>query len=190
MATVQKSGEPEIARLTRALAAGDEEAFRQFHAAYFDRLYRFLLVVARGQEQEAQDALQQTFLRLIKHARVFESEDAFWSWLKVVARSAARDSGRKQQRYSLLLQNFALRFNLLKPPAYNQEEDFLQAALQESLAELPPDERALLESKYLEGFTIREISLEQHLTEKSIESRLGRVRQVLRDKVLKKLSRL
>ncbi len=190
MTSVQESGEPEVARLTRALAAGDEEAFRQFHAAYFDRLYRFLLVVARGQEQEAQDALQQTLLRLIKHARVFESEDAFWSWLKVVARSAARDSGRKQQRYSILLQNFALRFNLLKPPAYSQEEDRLLAALHESLAELPPDERALLESKYLGGFTIREISLENRVTEKTVESRLARVRHTLRNKVLKKLSQL
>ncbi len=190
MATVQKSVEPETTRLTRALAAGDEEAFRQFHAAYFDRLFRFLLVVARGQEQEAQDALQQTFLRVIKHARVFESEDAFWSWLKVVARSAARDSGRKQQRYSILLQNFALRFNLLKPPQYSPEEDSLHALLQEGLAELPPDERTLLESKDLGGFTVRELSLEKHLTEKTIESRLARVRHALRNKVLKKLSQL
>ena len=40
------------------MAAGDEEAFREFHAHYFDRLYRFLLVVARGQEHEAQEALK------------------------------------------------------------------------------------------------------------------------------------
>lgn len=52
-----------IADLTRRLAARDEEAFREFHTRYFDRLYQFLLVVAHGQEQEAQDALQETLLR-------------------------------------------------------------------------------------------------------------------------------
>ena len=42
-----------VAELTRRLAGHDEEAFREFHARYFDRLYQFLLVVARGQEHEA-----------------------------------------------------------------------------------------------------------------------------------------
>src|SRR5712672_86920 len=95
-----------IAALTRSLAAGEEAAFREFHALYFDRLYQFLLVIARGQEHEAQEALQQTLLRVLRYVRVFESEEIFWSWLKVLARSAARDAGRKQQRYAMLLQQF------------------------------------------------------------------------------------
>src|SRR2546421_10268749 len=96
-------------RLTRALAKGDEGAFREFHGLYFDRLYRFLIVVSRGQEHEAQEALQETFLRVCRYARPFETEEAFWSWLKTVARNAARDGGRKQSRYLALLQRFALR---------------------------------------------------------------------------------
>ena len=187
-ATNRQAGEPEIALLTRALKAGSEEAFREFHARYFERLYRFLLVVARGQEQEAQDALQQTFVRVVKHVRVFESEDVFWSWLKVVARSAARDGGRKEQRYSALLGHFAMRLKLERPEPTPSEEDGLQGALQESMAELPADERALLEAKYLQGLTVKEISLSEQVTEKTIESRLGRARRILRDNLLKKLS--
>ena len=53
----------DTAVLTRRLAAGDEAAFREFHARYFDRLYYFLLVVTHGQELEAQEALQDTLLR-------------------------------------------------------------------------------------------------------------------------------
>jgi RNA polymerase sigma factor (sigma-70 family) len=98
----------DVVSLTSRLASGEEEAFREFHALYFDRLYQFLLVVARGQEHEAQEALQETMLRVARYARGFETEEAFWSWLKVVARSAARDAGRKQRRYLRLLQNFAL----------------------------------------------------------------------------------
>jgi hypothetical protein len=49
--------------LTRQMAAGEEEAFRRFHQLYFDRLYHFLLAVARGEEHEARDALQDTFVR-------------------------------------------------------------------------------------------------------------------------------
>src|SRR5437588_8977873 len=77
----------EVAQLTRRLAAADENAFRDFHAQYFDRLFHFLLVVCQGQEQEAQEALQQTLLRVVRYVRAFDSEEVFWSWLKAVARS-------------------------------------------------------------------------------------------------------
>src|ERR1041385_3954857 len=89
--SAREAASGDIELLTRSLAAGDELAFEQFHSLYFDRLYRFLLVVTRGQEHDAQEALQQTLLRVIRYARVFRSEEAFWCWLKVVARSAARD---------------------------------------------------------------------------------------------------
>src|SRR5438105_1625371 len=81
----------QVAQLTQRLAAGEEAAFGEFHAQYFDPLYRFLLAVTRGSEHEAREALQETMLRVIRYARAFQSEDAFWSWLKVLARSAARD---------------------------------------------------------------------------------------------------
>jgi len=176
-----------IALLTRRLAAGEEEAFREFHQLYFDRLYQFLLVVARGREDEAQEALQQTLLRVVRHVRTFESEDTFWCWLKVVGRSAARDAGRKQQRYAALLQSFARRRNSLaldQPPA---PDNRLRDCLDESLDELAPDDRKLIEGKYIEGATIKELSAVADLTEKAVESRLLRARRELRGRILQKL---
>ena len=72
-------------------------------------LYQFLLVVSRGQEHEAREALQEMLLRVARSARVFDDEEAFWCWLKAVARNAARDGGRKQRRYLALLERFSLR---------------------------------------------------------------------------------
>lgn len=180
----------EIAALTRGLAAGNEEAFCDFHARYFNRLYQFLLVVARGQEDEAREALQQTFLRVLRYARVFESEETFWCWVKSLARSAARDAGRKQQRYSALLHNLTLL--QANEPAHSgaREESALGALLEELLAGLAPPERVLLECKYVEGATIRELASEMGLSEKCVESRLARLRQELRQKLLKKMKSL
>ena len=177
-----------IERLARGLAAGQEAAFRDFHGLYFARLYQFLLVVARGQEQEAQEALQQTMLRVLRYARVFDSEDAFWSWLKVLARSAARDAGRKEQRYVALLRNFALRRQIqVAPPQIPDESGQLFTALEESLSELPATERRLLEAKYVEGESVKELSAQSGLTEKAVESRLLRVRREVRQRLLGKL---
>jgi RNA polymerase sigma factor (sigma-70 family) len=176
-----------VALLTRRLATGDEAAFQEFHEHYFDRLYQFLLVVTRGQDHEAQEALQQTLLRVLRYVRAFESEDAFWSWLKVVARSAARDAGRKQQRYSALLGKFALRWRGLADERTSGENDRLRAVLEESLDELEPDDRGLIEDKYIDGTTVKELSAHAGLTEKAVESRLLRLRRHLRARVMNKL---
>ncbi|MGO8699716.1 MAG: RNA polymerase sigma factor [Limisphaerales bacterium] len=170
-----------VAVLTRQMAAGDEEAFRQFHELYFDRLYQFLLGVARGQEQEARDAVQETLVRVARAVRPFESEEVFWCWLKAVARNAARDAGRKQHRYFAFLQRFA--FQPSPAPAGSD----LGVVLEECLVELDPEDRRLIEGKYLEGETVRELSADAGLTEKAVESRLLRLRRLLRERLLQKL---
>jgi RNA polymerase sigma-70 factor (ECF subfamily) len=176
-----------ITALTRGLAAHEEEAFRDFHAHYFDRLYQFLLVVARGQEHEAREALQETLLRVARHARVFGEEEAFWCWLKTVARNAARDGGRKQRRYFTLLQKLSRRWNTVEQQAQEDAESRLQTIVNESLAELSPEERNLVERKYLDGVATKELSSSTGLTEKAVESRLLRLRRQLRERLLKKL---
>jgi RNA polymerase sigma-70 factor, ECF subfamily len=174
-----------IASLTRRLAAGEEEAFRQFQALYFDRLYRFLLVVARGDETQAREALQETFVRVARYARNFEGEDAFWNWLKAIGRNAARDAGRKERRYSALLERFTWRSQPDPPSAV--QDSALALALEESIGELEPDDRLLIEGKYLEGQSVRELSAQAAQTEKAVESRLLRLRRQLREGILKKL---
>jgi RNA polymerase sigma factor (sigma-70 family) len=177
-----------VAQLTRRLAAGDEAAFREFHARYFDQLYAFLLVVARGQEHEAQEALQETLLRVARHARIFDDPDVFWCWLKAVARNTARDGGRKRTRYLTLLRDFALGLNVAAPVPATVEDGRLGALLDEALTGLDEADRRLVAAKYLEGSTIRELAALAGQTEKAVESRLLRLRRDLRAGVLKKLS--
>jgi RNA polymerase sigma factor (sigma-70 family) len=176
----------DIAFLTAGIKAGNEEAFREFHRLYFDRLYQFLLVVARGQEDEARDALQETLLRVVRYARKFDNEEAFWGWLKVVGRSAARDAGRKQHRYFGLLQKFAWHTQSVGEPA-TVENLPMGDLLEESLAELDVRDRHIIEAKYLHGATVRELAADTGLTEKAIESRLLRARQTTRELIVKKL---
>jgi RNA polymerase sigma-70 factor (ECF subfamily) len=174
-----------IASLTRRLAAGEDEAFRQFQALYFDRLYRFLLVVARGDETQAREALQESLLRVARHARPFECEDAFWNWLKAVARNAARDAARNQRRYASLLERFTQRSAAEAPP--DVAENAVAAALEESVGELELADRNLIEGKYLEGQTVKELSAQAGMSEKAVESKLLRLRRQLREGILRKL---
>lgn len=177
----------DIAALTTGFRAGDENAFREFHRLYFDRLYQFLLVVARGNEDEARDALQETLLRVVRYTRKFESEEVFWSWLKAIARSAARDGGRRQKRYLGLLRNFTLHWQNSAQSLSSETEPQLADLLEEALEELNPEERSIIEGKYLQGFTVRELASDTGLTEKAVESRLLRLRKQVRETILRKL---
>jgi RNA polymerase sigma-70 factor (ECF subfamily) len=178
----------DISRLTTALAVGDEEAFREFHGAYFDRLLRYLIVVTRGDEEAARDALQETFTRIVRHARRFDSEETFWSWLTVLARSAATDGGRKRRSYWRLLTSYA--FSWMNSSAATESVDAderLHFLLVEGLGELRTEDRALIEGKYLRGASVRELAAETNLTEKAVESRLSRLRRQLREHLLERL---
>lgn len=174
-------------RLTRLLATGDEAAFRDFHGRYFDRLHEFLLVVSRGQAMEAQEALQETLLRVARYARPLADEHAFWCWLKMVARSAERDAGRKQHRYLSLLRNYALRWVSIESSGETAADGELSDLLEENLLTLDAADRRQVEGKYLRGSSVRELATETGLTEKAVESRLLRLRRQLREQLLQQL---
>jgi RNA polymerase sigma-70 factor (ECF subfamily) len=178
-----------IVALTSGLARGDEEAFRKFHAAYFDRLLRYLFVVARGDEEAAREALQEIMTRLVRHARRFDSDEVFWSWLTVLARSAVIDAGRKRQRYWRLLKQYTLfwRADTNESPNARDTEAYLTALLDDELQSLAAVDRALVEGKYLGGATMRELAAKFALSERAVESRLLRARRQLRIELLRKL---
>ncbi len=179
----------EVPALTARMARGDEAAFREFFTRYFDRLLRYLLVVAQGREEVAREALQLTMLRVARHVRRFESEAVFWSWLTVLARSAAIDEQRRSRRYAGLLERFFRETPEPVRPGADEAETQLERRLAASLTTLPADERRLLERKYLDGASVRELAEELETTEKAVESHLVRVRRKLKQSLLARLNR-
>ena len=90
---------PDVLVLTARMSRGDEAAFREFYQRYFNRLLRYLIVVAGGREEIAREALQAACVRVARHVRRFDSESAFWNWLAMLARHCAVDEMRKRNRH-------------------------------------------------------------------------------------------
>ncbi len=164
-------------------------AWRTFYDAYFDRLWRYLLVVAAGREDAARETLQATLLRVARHIKVFRDENSFWSWLTVLARSALADETRKRRRYFSFLDRFT-RHAILESEIQsdNRADEQLRVLLARHVAMLPPDEQRLVEQKYSARRSVREIADDLQTTEKAVESRLTRVRRKLKDAVLAELN--
>ena len=182
--SAQAPPSPDLAALTARLVQGDEAAYRRFYELYFDRLFRYLLVLTRGNEDAAKEALQLTLMRVVRHIRSFDSEAVFWSWLAVLARSSLVDEARKRQRYLRFLDRFFLWTQPAAAAEDHEADARLAAALEVHLGALPVVDRALIERKYFDGQSVREIAEATDATEKSVESRLGRIRRKLKDLVL------
>ena len=158
-----------------------------FYELYFQRLLRYLLVVTGGREEAARDALQIALLRVVRHIRRFESEDTFWSWLTVLARSAVVDEERKRHRYLAFLDRLFRREQI--EAATNVEADTrLQELLTANLDTLPWDERELIRRKYFARESVKEIAADTGVTEKAIESQLVRIRRKLKAGILTQLN--
>lgn len=170
--------------LTACLMAGDEDAFGVFHDLYCDRLFRYLLVLTRGDEDLSRDLLQVTMLKVVRSIRQFNDEGAFWNWLATIARNNFLDYVRKARRRPQLEP-------ILEPlnatTTENDEERVLVTALEKALAQLPSEERALIESFYFESGSYGSLAAQYDVSPKAVESRLSRVRQKLRQTILKYL---
>jgi RNA polymerase sigma factor (sigma-70 family) len=163
--------------LTKRMCSGSEDAFREFHAGWFERLFRYAFVLMRGDEHAARDVVQETLLRVVRHIRAFDKEEDLWSWLTCLARSAAADQGRRVSRYRRLLEKFAGETRPMDEP---QAAPDFNEALQRGLDHIGEDERTLLRRKYDEGASVRQLADDAGVSESAIESRLSRARRELR----------
>jgi len=182
----ERPAERALADWTRLLADGDDEAWRWFHERYYVPLLRYA-AYRSGNASAASEIVQHAYLRIARHARPFAEEKDFSGWVCCVVRCAAVDHSRHIARRSLLIEKFAhLRAAQSGPDADWQASANHTAALtDEALAKLPAEDAALLRRKYCDGCTTEELATELGTTAKAIEHRLARLRERLREIILR-----
>lgn len=167
------------------LVRGDDGAWGEFHDVFAPRLFRYLLVILGGHEANAEDALQQAFVRAVRHVRPMPSQADLWRWLTCVARNVARDLRKREARQGGLLARWGREARA--EPAEPDTDTAWEAALEGALSDLSPQDRGLIQRKYFEKQPVQAIALELSASEKAIESRLGRARARLREGILSRL---
>jgi RNA polymerase sigma factor (sigma-70 family) len=192
MSMIQDSSERgEALTWTRALVRGDEEAFQLLYDWYYTRLYRYLLVIASGEESCAQEALQQTMIRVARKVKPMTSHEDFWRWLTVVARNAHRDLIRKQGRYRGMLSRFSDWFSLGvdhdSGSVPQKIEQMYDEVLQNVIGALKSEDRTLIEEKHFDGLSVKDIAQKCKMTPKAVESKLTRLRLRIKHELLKRL---
>lgn len=166
-----------------AAARGDQRAFARLVDAYqvpvYNLCYRML-----GNPADAEDAAQETFVRVYTHLRSYNPQQKLSSWILAVASHHCIDRLRRQRMTWLSLDE------ALPLPATNQDqappEDSLmeretRAEIQRLLQTLPPEYRLVIALRYWQDLSYEEIAQVVGATESAVKSRLHRARQVLAD---------
>ncbi len=172
-----------------AVRRGNEAAVRELHHRYAERLIRYSLVVARGDETAAREAVQNAFLKALRSLRNLPDESALWAWLARAARTSLADAGRRTRRYATALARFTALFSSpLEPDPPEDTEAIWHTALEKSLATLNEAERSLIDARYTHRQSLAEIAVTAATTERAIEGRLARLREKLRTAILRQLA--
>ena len=146
-----------------------ERDIREAVTKYSDMLYKICIVILCN-EQDAQDAIQDTFCRYLEKRPEFRDEEHEKAWLIRVATNICRDM---------------IRFRLRHPKVYIDElEDSLAApehreTLRE-LLELPLKQKTVVYLHYVEGYQVKEIADILGITEGAVKMRLSRGREQMR----------
>ncbi len=166
------------------IARGDESAV----AELYDRFGGLVFRVARQllpTQPEAEDAVQEIFVRLWQTADRFDPERAkLVTWVMLIARRHLIDQLRRKsvRPKSTGLEQDALQAIPQAPvkfPGHRQEQS---VTIERCLADLPELQRIVIERSYLQGFTLREVSRQLDAPLGTVKSALSRGLQKLRDR--------
>lgn len=141
---------------------------------YGDMLYRICLVMLKS-SADAEDAVQDTFMKLFTKAPEFSSDEHEKAWLIRVATNKCRDMLRFRLRTAPLDEE------LVNSIAADEEGSRLIGIL----TELPEKIRLVLTLHYIEGYKVDEIAEMTGRTPSAIKMRLSKGRKLLEEKYRK-----
>lgn len=161
--------------LTERCKAGDWDAQRELFERTSVRVYRLLLRMT-GNPDDASDLTQETYVKGLERLDQFDGRSAIASWFYRIAVNEALQFRRRQSVGTVKLQDLAPN----RPNEVQRPTTDLRLDLEDALAELPLDDRALLLLRYQEELDYRGIAEVLECAEGTVASRLSRARERLR----------
>jgi RNA polymerase sigma-70 factor (ECF subfamily) len=164
---------PELDDATLALAqVGDRDAFRALYDRYADVVHAFVRRML-GDDTAAEDALQDTFIRVARSLRAFDPRGpaALSTWILAIARRAALTPRRPASAPAVSSDP------AVAPAAV--ELGAVRRRLEEAIGALSPDQRAVFVLRECSQLSYEEMAAALEVDLGTVRSRLHRARAAL-----------
>ena len=179
-------------KLVKQLLSGDQRAFDRFFDENFARLYRFALTRLSDDPDAAREVAQLTLTKAIRKLGSYRAESALFTWLCAICRNETSDWLAKQGRYRdhiVLTEDLpevrAAVESLQVPDQMRPEQHYRRVELlrliQVALDNLPARYGDVLEWKYIEGHSVKEISSRLNIGTEATQSLLARAKRAFAD---------
>jgi RNA polymerase sigma-70 factor (ECF subfamily) len=176
--------DPEI--ITKAINK-DLIAFEQvvftFEKPIFNYLFRLL-----GNKPDAEDAVQDTFIKVYKNLKTYQPEKKFSTWVFAIAINTAYDSLRK--RKYVIETDITEAINLKdetkigEDPYYTAEREVNAQMVQKHLNQLKPVQKNLILLYYYKEFSLQEIADLLNMPLGTVKTNLFRAREELKKLIM------
>ena len=177
--------------LVAAAKAGDTSAFEELVERYERKIFRLTMNITRNRE-DAEDAMQDAFMKSYTHLKDFDGNSRFYTWLVRIAANEALMRLRKRRPNQVSLDEPVLGQDDLMPLEIEDwgpspEQRFAQTEMREILNgvidELDPDYRVTFALRDVENLSTEETAKALGISTAAVKSRLLRARLKLRQKL-------
>ena len=197
---VSATGSPPFddAALVARAQAGDQEAFSKLVAEYSRKIYRLAKNITQNDE-DAEDVLQESFLKAYEHLSGFQGNSKFYTWIVRIAvnESLMKLRKRKGDRFVSLDEPLETGEDMVKreiavwednpEQRYSREE--IQTILDEAVDSLKPDFRTVFTLRDIEELSTEDTAETLGISIPAVKSRLLRARLALREKLTRQFKR-
>jgi len=185
---VVKADEPV---LVAAAKAGDLSAFETLVSRYERKIFRLTQNITQNRE-DAEDAMQEAFLKAFEHLGEFEGNSRFYTWLVRIAVNQALMKLRRRRPNVVSLDDEIDTGEDMMPrdvedwgpsPIERYEQTELSGILSRVISELDPPFRIVFQLRDIEQLSTEETAEALRLSVPAVKSRLLRARLKLRQKL-------
>jgi RNA polymerase sigma-70 factor (ECF subfamily) len=164
---------------------GAEEGFNRLVLKHKDRIFTLCLRMLQDRD-EADDAAQETFVRVFHGLKGFRMESRFSTWVYRIAVNACKNkmdsrAWKDRQGKADLEAADLEEGHSSATPAEELEAKTRRARIEEAIARLPEEQRVLVVLRDVEGLAYEEIAENLSLNPGTLKSRLNRARAQLQD---------
>jgi RNA polymerase sigma factor (sigma-70 family) len=167
------------AHLIDGILAGNKNLFEVIIRRYNQRLFRIGMSILNS-ETEAEDAMQNAYLKAYEHLSSFEKRATFATWLtRIMINECLAQKNKNRQIENL--NPFSENVTTMTTPAHILINKELSSLLENAIGQLPDKYRLVFVLRELEEMSVRETSGTLGIEESNVKVRLNRARTMLKN---------
>jgi RNA polymerase sigma-70 factor (ECF subfamily) len=176
-------------KLMGCIQRGGTSAFNELYNRYSKRLLFYFFRELGGDEEKAQDFLQDTFLKIVEKPDLFRTEKKFSTWIFTVAYNLCKNEYRRMEVREIVendanidevSQSFQGEYH---PAEQKVDQKIFEQALFDELKKLDDGHRSAFLLRYQQNFSIKEIAEILGCSQGTVKSRLFYTTQKLAAKL-------